>query len=82
MPVPASAIIKRLGGQTRLAEGLGVTQSAVSRWASRGRIPTDRWADLIVYAASVGKPVSVDDLMPEGVAEAAAKTRRRPKRAA
>lgn len=79
---PASDIIKRCGGNLRVAEWLGLERTAVQRWTypkDKGgtgeRIPTRHWAALIAKAAEHGSVVRLEELIPP---DAAAASRIRP----
>lgn len=72
----ASDIIKRCGGPRVIAGWLGMDRSGVQRWVydpPRGcgnRIPEKHWEPLIAKAAANGHTVTVDELIPAGLARA------------
>lgn len=47
-------IIGRFGGQTRLAQALGLNQSVVAGWKARGVIPSARHGDVLRAAKIQG----------------------------
>ena len=47
-------IIRRFGSQQRVAELLGIWQTAVSGWVRRGAIPARRQAELLAIARTEG----------------------------
>jgi DNA-binding transcriptional regulator YdaS (Cro superfamily) len=50
-------LISALGGETAVADKLGVGPSAVSNWKARG-LPKSRWVDLVMLGREVGvRPV-------------------------
>ena len=51
---PAQRIIQRFGGQSRLAEALGKTQSTIQHWARTGRIPSQWHRPLMTLARERG----------------------------
>ena len=66
---PAYNIVVRLGGVTRTAELLGITQSAVSRWlipatsnGTEGRIPQRYWDDMLKFALKHNIRIDLYDL--------------------
>jgi len=63
-PEQAGESLKRaiaaLGSQVAMAKLLGVTQGAVSKWASRGELPTDH-----VLRVEAATGVSRHDLRPD-----------------
>ncbi len=66
---PAYSVISRLGGVSRVADILGITQSAVSRWiitkskgGTDGRIPQKYWEDLLHYTEKRGIKIDIHDL--------------------
>lgn len=72
---PAYAVICRLGGVSRVAQILDITQSAVSRWiitrskgGTDGRIPPKYWEDILGHAKKAGIKLDVFDLsgLPRG----------------
>lgn len=76
MTTPASVIVERLGGNKAVADWLGLERTAVQRWQyakNKGglgnRIPLKHWKAVIAMGESVGRPVSLDELMTETVAE-------------
>lgn len=50
----ASQIVDALGGTARVSAACQTTESAVSNWRARNRIPADRWPAVLRLAASVG----------------------------
>lgn len=79
---PASQIVERCGGFKTVAEWLNLDRSGVQRWtypAPRGtgeRIPTQHWAPLIRKAAEHGIAITIEELVPQDAAQAAAEARR------
>lgn len=87
---PASTIIDRLGGVTKVAQVVGVHRTRVSNWkrarqsgGTDGRIPQGYHVLLLQYARDHGVPLSADDFLPaasspsalpESACEAAART--------
>src|SRR5690606_28325956 len=70
-------IINRFGSQQRVAELLGIWQTAVSGWVRRGAIPARRQAQLLSIARREGIPLSPADFfgLPTGEgAEAGARS--------
>jgi crotonyl-CoA carboxylase/reductase len=61
-------IIARFGSQQRVAELLGIWQTAVSGWVRRGAIPTRRQQELLALARREGIALSPQDFF--GMAEA------------
>jgi len=59
----AQAIIGRFGGQSALAELLGVGQSTVQYWASKGRIPTRWHAKIIAAGDRAGVHIAPSDFI-------------------
>ena len=41
--------LKIAGSQSNLAKEFGVTQQAISTWLRTGKIPVDRWEQVIQY---------------------------------
>lgn len=61
-PVPLAGIDKVIdaaGGQTALAEVLGVSQQAISKWQKRGYVPADR-VDQLANSFSVERTELID----------------------
>jgi crotonyl-CoA carboxylase/reductase len=58
-------VINRFGSQQRVAELLGIWQTAVSGWVRRGAIPTRRQAQLLRIAQREGVSLSPADFFPE-----------------
>jgi hypothetical protein len=58
-----SAVIRSLGGKTRLAEALGLGRDVLTKWHVRG-IPSKYWHRVIELAASASPPIDLtaDDL--------------------
>ena len=67
----AQALIKRCGGPRVVAEWLALDRSTVQRWVGEGRVPSKRWAPLIIAAKLNGIEISLDDLIPPAAHEAA-----------
>lgn len=68
---PASTIIKRLGGPSKVAKVVGVHRTRVSNWmrprsvgGADGTIPFRHVPRLIEHARSVGVDLSADDFLP------------------
>lgn len=57
-----SGIVARFGGQNKLAEALGVGQSAIGNWASRG-IPRCRHLELLRLARKLGVELGEEELL-------------------
>ena len=43
---PLNKAIETLGGVSKLAASIGVSQNVVSNWRARGQVPANRCADL------------------------------------
>ena len=66
---PAYNIVVRMGGVTRCASVLGITQSAVSRWlipaisnGTEGRIPQRYWEKILEFAGKHNIKIDIYDL--------------------
>src|SRR5438874_9659922 len=60
---PASRVIDRFGGQSKLARLIGKNQSTVQYWASTGRIPPSWHPKLLKLAASEGVNLAPSELV-------------------
>lgn len=67
---PASTIIDRLGGVTKVALVVGVHRTRVSNWkrarqsgGTDGRIPQGYHVTLLQHARDIGVPLSADDFL-------------------
>ena len=60
---PASRIIERFGGQSKLAHLLGKSPSTVQYWGSTGRIPPKWHARLVELAAEQGLALAPSELV-------------------
>lgn len=58
-------VIRKFGSQQRVAELLGIWQTAVSGWVRRGAIPTRRQEELLALARREGIALSPADFFPE-----------------
>lgn len=66
-------IIERLGGIRKVARLLEHSNhTTVQGWSERNSIPMDHWADLVQRAAAAGKQLTVRELMPPELRDAAA----------
>lgn len=65
----ASDVVKKFGGQTALAQQIGVNQSAIAYWVKRGTIPAKWHGQLLDLAARDGIDLVAADLIgpPSGV---------------
>ena len=68
---PASTIIRRLGGPTKVAARLDVHKTRAFGWmrpkakgGTGGLVPFRHVPDLIAFAAELGQPLSADDFLP------------------
>lgn len=68
---PASTIIKRLGGPSKVAKVVGVHRTRVSNWmrprsvgGADGVVPFRHVPRLIEHAKSIGVSLSADDFLP------------------
>ncbi|GBD45122.1 Crotonyl-CoA reductase [bacterium HR40] len=61
-------IIRKFGSQQRVAELLGIWQTAVSGWIRRGVIPTRRQAELLAIARREGIDLRPEDFFEDGLA--------------
>lgn len=59
----ASQIVDALGGTARVSAGCQTTESAVSNWRARNRIPADRWPAVLRLAAAMGNAEITLDLL-------------------
>ena len=59
-------VIRRFGSQQRVAELLGIWQTAVSGWVRRGAIPARRQAQLLQLARREGIALKPADFFGEG----------------
>ncbi len=59
------SIIRKFGSQQRVAELLGIWQTAVSGWIKRGAIPARRQAELLAIARREGIDLKPEDFFPE-----------------
>src|ERR687891_675531 len=75
-------IIGRFGSQQRVAELLGIWQTAVSGWVRRGAIPARRQAQLLSIAQREGIALSPADFfrVPTGDGEVAGSVEAKPAR--
>src|SRR5690349_22671538 len=58
-------IIRKFGSQQRVAELLGIWQTAVSGWVRRGAIPAKRQEELLAIARREGLELAPDDFFVE-----------------
>lgn len=58
-------LIKRFGRQADLAAKLGIGQSAISEWVRSGRIPPERYAELLDIAHQDGVDLGLADINPD-----------------
>jgi hypothetical protein len=66
-------IIKRLGGIRKVAGWLGHTNhTTVQGWSDRNSIPMEHWSSLIQAAEGAGLSLTVGELMPAELRDAAA----------
>jgi len=68
---PAASIITKLGGDTKVAEIVGVHRTRVSNWkrpktagGTGGAIPFKHVPALIAAAKALGESLSADDFLP------------------
>ncbi len=61
-------IIAKFGSQQRVAELLGIWQTAISGWVRRGAIPVRRQEELLAIARREGIPLEPSDFFEEAVA--------------
>lgn len=59
----AADVVKKFGGQTTLAQLIGVNQSAIAYWVKRGTIPSKWHVPLLELAPREGVTLSADDLI-------------------
>jgi hypothetical protein len=59
----AADVVKKFGGQTPLAQLIGINQSAIAYWVKRGTIPSKWHAQLLELAPREGVTLSADDLV-------------------
>ena len=62
-PSPASRVVDRFGGQSKLARLLGKNQSTVQYWTTTGRIPTKWHQRLLALAQEQGVSLSPSELV-------------------
>ncbi|SNB75732.1 crotonyl-CoA carboxylase/reductase [Arboricoccus pini] len=67
-------IIAKFGSQQRLAEQLGIWQTAVSGWVRRGAIPTRRQAAILTLARREGIALTPADFFDNAIEDAATGT--------
>ncbi|RXT18356.1 MULTISPECIES: hypothetical protein [unclassified Bosea (in: a-proteobacteria)] len=68
---PASTIISRFGGPTRVASILGIGRVRVSNWkrprdkgGTGGRVPQDHHPKLLAEASRLGIALAAEDFLP------------------
>lgn len=59
----AADVVKKFGGQTAVAQLVGINQSAIAYWVKRGLIPTKWHAQLLALAAQRGIALAPADLV-------------------
>lgn len=59
----ATDVVRKFGGQTALAQMVGVNQSAIAYWVKRGTIPAKWHGQLLELAAREGVVLSANDLI-------------------
>ncbi|MBX9876352.1 MAG: hypothetical protein K2X84_15935 [Beijerinckiaceae bacterium] len=76
---PASTIIGRFGGPTKVAALLGIGRVRVSNWkrpkergGTGGRVPQDHHPTLLAAAADLGISLCAEDFLPPAVRAASA----------
>ena len=76
---PAASIITKLGGDTKVAEIVGVHRTRVANWkrpktagGTNGLIPFKHVPALIAAAKAAGETLSADDFLPAIETESAA----------
>jgi hypothetical protein len=57
-----SSLIKDLGGPTVVARALGCAVNVIGNWPARGNVPWHHHDALLKFAASLGKPLTREDL--------------------
>ncbi|TCM21509.1 hypothetical protein EDF56_101173 [Novosphingobium sp. PhB165] len=73
MRMDHQTIITDLGGIRALARKLGHnSHTTVQAWFDRNRIPLDRWEEVLGAAKNEGSALSVSDLLPQELRDAAA----------
>lgn len=60
---PAQFIIGKFGGLTKAAKAIGSPVTTVQGWKERGRIPQDRWEDIIEAARLIGEELEFSDFI-------------------
>lgn len=59
----AADVVKKFGGQTKLAQLIGLNQSAIAYWVKRGTIPSKWHAPLLELAPREGVTLTAEDLV-------------------
>lgn len=62
----AERIISKFPSQTKMAEQVGVTVSAVTNWKVRGAIPASQFQKILNAAAALNVALKASDLLDEG----------------
>ena len=57
--------IDKLGGVSRVADGLGLGRSTVWYWKRTGMIPRRRWTAVIELGRQLGVTITRDDMLPD-----------------
>jgi hypothetical protein len=65
----AADVVKKFGGQTAVAQLIGVNQSAIAYWVKRGLIPTKWHAQLLELASQRGVHLTPSDLVGTALSE-------------
>lgn len=78
----AHTIIKRCGGPKVVADWLQIDRSTVQRWVGDGRVPSKRWAPLMMAAKLNGIDIGLNELIPAAAHDAAQLSAVKPKRKA
>lgn len=72
---PASTILKKLGGPTKISRGIGIHRVRVSNWArpkesggTGGVVPQRHIPALLAYAKSIGEELGPEDFFPSAEA--------------
>lgn len=63
MGKPIDMIIARFGGVTKLAKSLALPITTVHAWKRRGRIPADRFGDILEAARASGIALTADEMI-------------------
>lgn len=70
---PASRVVAKLGGPTKVAKIVGIHRTRVSAWqrprasgGTGGRIPQDHHARLLAFARENGVALAAEDLLDGG----------------